>query len=277
MSDTNNPENQNENKQSVVSNKASNVAKKKVQERLSKSLKKNVAKQSLMKVLMPILIYAIAFIMILIIIIGIILFLITMPGMVMDQLKAFARQVGDAVSSWFGSDSTTQVNDEDVYETLDYLEQMGYDLKGYGFLTDYVGEDDDGVERDEDDDTISKAESDFIVTYLVSDNYVYTIKNFNLVADNALIGLGQHIASLFTGGESNKHWSRGMLEIYLDGGNLGAEAEYYDVYKLGYVKSDPESKTLEIKRGWFNNSIKYNLDGWTGRDFFLIEYFLLVH
>ena len=42
----------------------------------------------------------------------------------MDQLKAFARQVGDAVSSWFGSDSTTQVNDEDVYETLDYLEQM---------------------------------------------------------------------------------------------------------------------------------------------------------
>ena len=265
---------------SSTTNKSSNVSKgiqKKVQERLSKSLKKNVAKQSLMKVLMPILIYAIAFIMILIIIIGIILFLITMPGMVMDQLKAFARQVGDAVSSWFGSDSTTQVNDEDVYETLDYLEQMGYDLKGYGFLTDYVGEDDDGVERDEENDTISEAESDFIVTYLVSDNYVYTIKNFNLVADNALIGLGQHIASLFTGGESNKHWSRGMLEIYLDGGNLGAEAEYYDVYKLGYVKSDPESKTLEIKRGWFNNSIKYNLDGWTGRYGMPIDFLLSVH
>ena len=68
-----------------------------------------------------------------------------------------------------------------------------------------------------------------------------------------------------------------MLEIYLDGGNLGAEAEYYDVYKLGYVKSDPESKTLEIKRGWFNNSIKYNLDGWTGRYGMPIDFLLSVH
>ena len=281
MSDTNNPENQNENKQSVVSNKASNVAKKKVQERLSKSLKKNVAKQSLMKVLMPILIYAIAFIMILIIIIGIILFLITMPGMVMEQLKGLIKSVGDSLAAWFGADTTKQVDGEEIYEALDYLEQMGYDLKGYGFLTDYVGEDDDGVERDEENDTITEAESDFILTYIISDNYVYTIKNDNMVSANGfwgrIQGFGQQFLSLISGGRLNQYWSRGMLEFWVGTKEIGGIDHYYNWADLGDITVDSDSKTLEIKRGWFNNSIKYNLDGWTGRYGMPLDFLLSIH
>ena len=265
---------------SSSTNKSSNVSKgiqKKVQERLSKSLKKNAVKQSLIKFLLPILINVLVFLMILIIIIGIIMFIITLPGMVMEQLKQLAKDVGNAVASWFGADSTKQVDDVRIYDTLTYLEQMGYDLKGYGFLTDYVGEDDDGVERDEEDDSIIEAKSDFIANYLISDNYVYTIKNFNIDTGNWFTALCAHLASLFTGGQTNQYWTRGMIDIWKDNGIIGKKGSYYSVYDMGSIEIDPENKTLEIKRGWFNNSMKYNLDGWTGRYGMPIDFLLSVH
>ena len=164
-----------------------NALQKKIQERLSKSVTKNAAKQSLLHVLMPIITWAAVIIICIIILIGIIMFFITMPGMAMEQLKAYGKKVADAFSAFFGGDKTTQVGDEEIYGVLTYLEQMSYDLKGYGFLTDYLDSSnylDDvaeskkedahldekiGVTRDSNDEIIN-AESDFIFTYLVSDN-----------------------------------------------------------------------------------------------------------
>lgn len=253
-----------------------NMVNRKVKERMAKSVKLKAAKQTLIKALLPILTYVLIFLIILIIIIGIVLFFITMPGMVIEQIKELAKKVGNAVASWFGADTTQQVEDVEIYETLDYLEQMGYDLKGYGFLTDYVGDSDDGVERD-DDGKISNAESQFISSYLVSDNYVYTIKNFNQKASNPIAAIGQHLASLFTLGQTNQFWSRGMIDIWLDGGVVGSRSQYYSVYNLGSINVDMEKKELEIKRGWFNNSMKYNLDGWTGRYGMPIDFLISVH
>ena len=260
-----------------MSNKASESAKKKIQEKLSKTATKNAAKQTLVKALLPVLTWVLVFILILIIIIGIVMFFITMPGMVMDQIKELAREVGNAVASWFGADTTTQVQDVDIYETLDYLEQMGYDLKGYGFLTDYVGDTQDGVERDGETDKIINAESDFISTYLISDNYVYTIKNFNISTGNWFTALLAHLGSLFSAGQLNQYWTRGMIDIWYDGGEIGKAASYYNVYDLGSITIDAERKTLEIKRGWFNNAMTYNLDGWTGRYGMPVDFLLSVH
>ena len=264
--------------QSLASKKTTENVQKKIQERLSKSAVKNAGKQTLLKLLMPIITYVAIFIIILIIIIGIAMFFITMPGMAVEKLKEIANDVGDAVSSWFGENEAEQISDAQIYETLDYLEQMTFDLKGDGFLTDYVGEAKDGVERSGDDQKISKAESDFIKTYLVSDKYIYTIKNFNMVAGNWILGALQHFASFFTEGDSNQYWSRGMIEIRLDNGILGNEqGEYYSVYDLGSINIDAEKKTLEIKRGWFNNSMTYNLDGWTGRYGMPLDFLISVH
>ncbi len=276
---------------------------KKIQEKLSKSVTKNAAKKGLMKALLPILMWVLVFIIILIVIIGIVLFFITMPGMVIEQIKELAKDVGSAVASWFGEDTTTQVEDVDINKTLDYLEQMGYDLKGYGFLTKYLGEDEenndgdkDGVIRFESEEEIQEAvdaneiesgtkevgdikeaESDFIKNYLVSDNYVYTIKNFNMTSDGWFLGALEHLASLFTGGQSNQYWSRGMIDIWFDNGTIGIKDKYYSVYDLGSIKVDPEKKTMEIKRGWFNNAMTYKLDGWTGRYGMPIDFLLSVH
>src|SRR5690625_2628906 len=102
------------------------------------AIKKGAAKHSLLAALAPILMGVFVFIVILIIIIGIDMFFVAMPGMVMEQLKALGKKIGDAFARFFGEDQTLNVENEQIYDTLDYLEQMGYDLKGYGFLTDYV-------------------------------------------------------------------------------------------------------------------------------------------
>ncbi len=280
-----------------------NLSRKKIQEKLSKSVTKNAAQKSLIKALLPILTWVLVFIIILIIIIGIVLFFITMPGMVIEQIKELAKDVGNTVASWFGEDTTKQVEKVDINKTLDYLEQMGYDLKGYGFLTKYLGEeegnkdgDNDGVIRYESDEEIQEderagkieegtkeigdireAESDFVKSYLISDNYVYTIKNFNMTSNGWFLGALEHLASFFTGGQSNQYWSRGMINIWFDNGTIGQRDGYYSVYDLGSIKIDPEKKTMEIKRGWFNNAMTYKLDGWTGRYGMPIDFLLSVH
>ena len=90
-----------------------------------------------------------------------------------------------------------QIDDIEIFETLNYLEEMGYDLKGFGFLTDYATEEDLadlddktnakidkelGVIFNTEDEKIVFAESDFIFTYLVSCislSVVFLLKKFS--------------------------------------------------------------------------------------------------
>ena len=166
--------------------------------RLKPDWKKEAAKQSLLKAITPILIYVGLFLLILFIIIGIIMFLQTMPGIVMQDLKGKFAQLGNNIVSFFGADTTKLIEEKEIYGVLDELEAMGYDLKGYGFLTEYVDKDvegnleddeDDGVLRN-DDDTIKEAKSDYIIQYIISDNYVYTLKNENLATVSGAESLG---------------------------------------------------------------------------------------
>ncbi len=264
----------------------SKEASKKIQEQVSKSMTKNAAKQTLIKALLPVLTWVLVFILILIIIIGIVMFFITMPGMVMDKIKDLAKAIGDALASFFGESTTEQVEDQEIYDVLDYLEQMGYDLKGYGFLTEYEEESDveenqyfdkeASVIRNESDDKIAKAKSDYIYNYLVSENYIYTIQNFNTSTDHWWQALGDHIGSLFSDSLKNRE---GMLVIYHEGsGGVGyTSTNAYDAWERGSIKADPEKKTLVIKRGWSNNAMSFNLDGWTGRYGIPIDFLLSIH
>ena len=214
-SENNLPEETESNNSSV-----SKRSRKSVQEELSKATTKNVAKKSLIKVLLPILIWVLVFIIILIIIIGIVVFFLTMPGMVMEKLKSMSLKLGNSLAAFFGGDTTEQIEDQEIYDVMDYLEQMGYDLKGYGFLTDTVGDSEDGVERTE-EGKIKEAKSDFIFTYLASDNYVYTIANFNQTIDSnnggfwatllrGLKSLALKVGNIITAGQLGQHWGKGM-------------------------------------------------------------------
>ena len=170
-----------------IKQQTSEQVKKKVKEKVKKEAVKGAAKHSLMAAMSTVLMYVALAIIILFIIIGLIMFFVTMPGMVMEKLKALFEEAGKFIAAYFGADTTQMIKNEEVYETLDYLEQMGWDLKSEGFLTGYIESEADapdgtdtsnGVNVDEkvgvlrdDDDKIIAAESDFIFTYIVSDNY----------------------------------------------------------------------------------------------------------
>ena len=292
--------------------KESNSVKGDIAQKAAKEGMKKLAKNpSLMAAAAHIIVPIAIIVVILIIIGGIILFLLTMPGMVMEQLKKLAKEIADGLFSWFGGDKTTLVDDSKIYETLDYLEEMGYDLKGYGFLTDYVTnmedidedkynkdngahlDDEMGVIRD-DDNHIIYAESDYILNYMISDNYVYTLANKNAGTQEKVGGfwskvwggikaVGLHIYDFF-GGETPNSWTRGLLNIWEEGKEgIGTRGGFYS--DTGFLNFDNmeinvASKTLSLKKsavGNGNASMEYKLDGWTGRYGMPLEFLLSIH
>jgi len=278
---------------------------KKITEKAAKKAGEAAVKKGAMLALSHVIFWAAIIIIALIVLIGIAMFFVTMPGMVMSKLKNLIKAAGNAWCSFWGEDETEQIENRQVYEIMDYVEQMGYSLKGHGFLTHYLnqgdavsttkvmydGEDitheemmeDDQVEYDEDlgvfrgssSGLIVAGVSDFIRQYIVSDNYVYTISNYNVTAKNPFSALFHHIKGIFADDLDSR---RGMITLYNDSGTIGARGSSYSKLDIGSIKIDSEAKTLKIKTGLiFSNTIEYDLDGWTGRYGMPIDFLLAIH
>lgn len=306
-------EEDNEGRKQKSGNSVSNIAKEKgkevVKEKAKEEIKKKAAKEtakkaatktatklaaksSLMAALGPILVWAAIIIVAIIILVGIIMFFMTVPGMVMDKLKSFTTDLAKSLASFYGADSTAMISDEEKYEVLDYLEQMGYDLKGYGFISENVDSSDpnydekQGVIRDPDTGKIKEARTDIIGMYIMSDNYVYTVKNFNEVGLLAFLKslyktaypiIGIALDNLIDGTQ----WGKGLISIHFEDGRayeknivdqrFGTNTSYNN------IKIDPEAKTMDIRRGWGSNYYSYKLDGWTGRYGMPLDFLLSLH
>lgn len=82
----------------------------------------------------PVLI-AILVIVAIIFLIGIISFFSIMGDMIIGKIKVFLQGVWDALETVFtGDQAEAKINDEQVKNAASYLEQMGYDLVGMGFV-----------------------------------------------------------------------------------------------------------------------------------------------
>ena len=296
-------------------------AKKRVEKRLKKESIKSVGKMSLAGPLATILFWVFVVIVAIIIITGIVMFLITMPGMVMEKLKAIFKEIGNYIAAFYGADTTQQIDDVQIYETLDYLEDMGWDLKAEGFLTKYYENESDiegkldssdkeagynideetGVVRN-DEENIILADSDFIFTYIMSDNYVYTLKNKNIAtidkADawyekigSAIITGWYKVRNFFAGplldvlGVTDAvvdGWGKGLIVLYYDDGlgKRGSVVNEDTLWNWDSVEINTERKSLLIKRVEFlnnNNAMEFSLDGWTGRYGMPLEFLLAIH
>lgn len=144
-------------------------------------------------------------ILILIIVIGAIFFLEAMPGQVTQKFKKMGLDFIDAFQALIrGSENV--VHTEDLAGVANYLESMGYDLKGEGFVSsekptisstidsairaNAYYDDEQDVWRDGDTGDVLDLNSDPIMTYVVSDNLCYIIKNFNQNLEAATGGHG---------------------------------------------------------------------------------------
>ena len=300
-----------------IKKQASKRIKKEVTKKAATSAASSAASASLMASLSYVLFWVALVILIIFVIIGLIMFFVTMPGMVMEKLKALFEEVGKFLAAFFGADTTQFVEDEDIFATLDYLEQMGWDIKAEGFLTDYYDDeadfpsgynDDNGKKLDErtgvfrdDDDKIIAAESDFIFTYIVSDNYVYTIKNGNLATQGSEFWFLDLVTGFLTGiynllntvlgpvfdvlgitELTGDAWGTGLLAFYYDNG-VGIEGQYVNtrsIWDWNAIEVDVKSKKLKITRTELfnhNNPMEFSLDGWTGRYGMPVEFLLSVH
>ena len=281
-----------------------------------------------------------------IIIIGLIMFILTLPGALMAKLNAILQSFGEKIAAFFSGSEEAQVKMQDVIDVADYLESMGYDLYQYGFLTDKVltpyskdffdelkskfnnnndsdKENDVGYKKysnmktnayiDEygigrTSDGITNIESDILKTYLISDNYVYTCKNFNKNVKKAFSSVSTFFSGLF----DNQKWGSGLLGLYeerdslLSIGKIGEDGKAYrnGLFSRYKIEIDGTSKTLKITTKASknitggNNSIlsklfrnlglsqkvsgnvgtfSYNLDGWTARYGIPLEFLLAVH
>ena len=82
----------------------------------------------------PVLI-AILVIVAIIFLIGVISFFSIMGDMIIGKIKGFLQGVWDALETVFtGDQAEAKINDEQVKNVASYLEQMGYDLVGMGFV-----------------------------------------------------------------------------------------------------------------------------------------------
>ncbi len=290
----------------AAANKAKDFAKEKAKEQI----KKMAAKKGLATALAPVLFWAAIIIICIILLTGIIAFILTAPGLVTGKLKDYAESIGKSFISYWGGDSTKmEVSEEEQYKVLDYLEQMGYDLKGYGFIDSNVSDTESsdydetqGVLRYADTGKIRDANSYLVMLYLMSDNYVYTVKNFNPVTPSGSVletiffylykisdqfNLLNRFLELFQVGiiDETAMWGKGLMSIYFEDSEWHKGEDYKrnlidDMFGLSTtwtnIKVDPAKKTMSIRRGWGANYYEYQLDGWTGRYGMPLEFLLSV-
>ena len=86
----------------------------------------------------PVILIIAIIIIIIIVVIGIIFFFTTMPGMVVGKIGEAINKFREGVEDFVNGGDAAQiyVDRQQVIDAAEYLETMGYDLEGYGFLDD---------------------------------------------------------------------------------------------------------------------------------------------
>ena len=107
---------------------------------VAKGIKKSVDKVkkliNFLKHIPPQVLLVIAIVaLIIFIVVGVIGFILFIPGLAINALKQFAQGAIDTVQSWFTTEADAYINEEDIVDLANYLEEMEYDLVGYGFIT----------------------------------------------------------------------------------------------------------------------------------------------
>ncbi|MBR6033561.1 MAG: hypothetical protein IKP28_02310 [Clostridia bacterium] len=125
----------------------------------------------------PAVLYALAIIIIIVLIIGIISFIISMPGEILGK-------IADIFNGLFGhAEDELKVTDEEILDLAKYIEDMGYDLEGYGFVEE-ITLDDESTYSDEEYEgdipekgEIKSIKSKYLKAYLVAEKKTYVKAN----------------------------------------------------------------------------------------------------
>lgn len=222
------------------------------------------------------------FVLIVVILIGIISFFMTMPGMVRDSIVEFVNDLWTKFKSFWVGTAEGSISTEQVVGISNRLEEMGYDLVGYGFMT---ASEYEGITREETEENsvtskgkIVSANSQLIKDYLFADNLTYVIEN----CENNMLKFTNWIT-----GQEGKYEGMIKFETFelsgVDG--EGGTAFNWNEFVHAGVETDRESQSLRIKMNtwkldfWnsYTDNWVYGLDGWIGRYGKPVDFLLTLH
>ena len=202
---------------------------------------------------------AIIVLVILFLLIGVAGFITSVPGLLMDKITEITSGLWDGFASFFVGNEA-YIHKEDETKLANYLQNMGYDVVGFGFAApDEVTESQDG-----NGDKYSNAQSKYLLAYLLADYNTYTVH-----------GNVQHAVSGFFNSMRGKSTGQvtGML-CFDDNGLIDTKT----------VKADRANKKVTVNvlnpelLSWFNtDSYTFDLEGWTGRYGKPLEFLLTLH
>lgn len=242
------------------------------------------------KIPLPITITVVAVIIIILLVIGVLGFFLTMPGMVQDKLVELSSKFWNPIQQIFIG-NWANINEEDEIKLAEYLENMGYDLYGYGFGK---------VKRDENTNEITEVESKYLLGYLMGDYTTYA--EYKTSNNTALQKFVQYI-------KKGDQAPNGMIR-FIDG--------KFDWFAVGYDSKgifgilSPQNVLINTISEWINKAIgdqvtvdraakkmifsikhpelslkngiqikdttyQFNMDGWTGRYGKPLEFLLALH
>lgn len=210
-------------------------------------------------------------IVIILLVIGAISFFTTVPGMMMDKITEIGSGFWKGFKSFFEGNAA-YITEEDQTKLAEYIENMGYDIVGYGFASpNEIQVQTENTETGTDETVTVK--SKYLFAYLLADYNTYAL-------DETTFSDVYNFATKYT------IWRvlfgkmgappTGMLK-FDDTGWLDITTD---------VKVDRDSKTVNIEvwnpeAEWLNifntDTYSYNLDGWTGRYGKPLEFLLSLH
>lgn len=201
-------------------------------------------------------------IVIIIIGIGIIGFFQYMPGLMIGKLKEFGQGALDTVESWFTTDADAYINPDDVVELANYLEEMEYDLIGYGFLV-------PTSEYANDMGYLTTGE-------LAEQGYIYFERRGD---DENARYYSQSSEEDPEGNSAYQGFYYNSLGILIDnstGQMYSNDSEYID--QFGIIRSteefanNGEGKIIKFANDWLSDALDWNIDTTLLRTYLLSDY-----
>lgn len=194
-------------------------------------------------------------------IVGILIFVVTTPGMIQETLM---QNIGDAIGGiqkmFVGTNNDLEeISHSKKLELLQYVQDMGIDVVGYGFVaTADVNSEGKVIDFEEDllAEPITDNEKITLYNYILASQRIYALDDDGLIGGSKLLGINKQ---------------SGMLNItnetFLDGIETSVENK-----RLNITVNNPHLVA------WLNeDGFSYNLDGWSGRYGIPLDFTVSLH
>ena len=200
-------------------------------------------------------------VIIIFVIVGVIGFILFIPGLAINALKQFAQGAIDAVQSWFTTEADAYINPQDVVDLANYLEELEYDLVGYGFITP--------------NPNYATMEGYLTTSELAEQGYIYFERRGD---DENARYYSQSAEEDPDGNSAYDGYYYNSLGILMDNstGQMVDDENYIDQY--GLLRSTEEisnsgaGKILSFGDNWLLNAVDLNVDTTLLRTYLLSDY-----